>query len=68
MATERTKALTAQIQSTEAQQFNPPRLKPERLRDVQQMAPEKRPVCDTYRDRRGRLYAFDGVSIRRVQG
>jgi hypothetical protein len=68
MATDKTKAITAPLQSTQAQQFNPPRLKPERLRDVQQMAPEKRPVCDTYRDRHGRLYAFDGVSIRRVQG
>ena len=68
MATESTKQITQPLQSTQAQQFNPPRLIPARLKDVQQMRPEHRPVCDTYRDRRGRLYAFDGVSIRRVQG
>jgi hypothetical protein len=68
MATDSTKSLTAPLQSTQAQAFNPPRLKPEFEKPVQQMPAGQRPVLDTYRDRRGRLYAFDGVSIRRVQG
>lgn len=68
MATDSTKTFTALQTSTQAQAFNPPKLKAPFAKQVQQTSPSKRPVLDTYRDRRGRLYAFDGVSIRRVQG
>jgi hypothetical protein len=68
MATDRTRSLTQTLVSSHAQQFNPPVLKPELATQVRETSPGKRPVLDTYRDRRGRLYAFDGVSIRRVQG
>jgi hypothetical protein len=67
MATERTRQLTKVAVSREAQAFHPPVLKSEPFKAALGMSPSARPVLDTYRDRRGRLYAFDGVSIRRVQ-
>lgn len=67
MATDATKQQTQVLVSTAAQAFNPPRLKAEPAKAVKAMKPGQRPVLDTYQDRRGRFYAFDGVSIRRVR-
>ncbi len=68
MATERTKALTAERTSTAELAFNPPRLKPASLKRAQALKPGERPAIAVHTDHRGCVYAFDGVSIRRVQG
>lgn len=68
MATEKTKAQTAKLDSTKAKAFRVPRAKPETLKALQAMEAGKRPAVAMYASSDGRAkYAFDGISIRRIQ-
>lgn len=68
MATEKTKAQTAKLDSTKAKAFRVPRAKPDTLKRLQATPSGQRLAVAMYASSDGRAkYAFDGISIRRIQ-